>query len=46
MTHAVRPNPSILRAPDEDARRKEMAAFVDDLRTVAKKVAEIAGNAG
>ena len=40
LTATVHPS-SILRAPDDDTRRREMAAFVDDLRTVAKKLAEI-----
>ncbi len=42
VTATVHPS-SILRARDDDARRREMAAFVDDLRTVAKRLAEIAG---
>jgi DNA polymerase len=42
LTATIHPS-SILRASDEDARRREMAAFVDDLRAVAKKVAELAG---
>ncbi len=40
VTATVHPS-SILRAPD-DRRSAEMAAFVDDLRTVAKKRAQIA----
>ena len=42
LTATVHPS-SILRAPDDDARRREMAAFVDDLRTVAKRLADTAG---
>ena len=34
---------SILRAPDEDARRREMAAFVADLATVSSGLAGAAG---
>jgi DNA polymerase len=40
ITATVHPS-SILRAPD-DTRQREMAALVDDLRTVAKRLAEIA----
>ena len=32
---------SILRARDDGARHREMAAFVDDLRTVAKRLTEV-----
>jgi len=35
LTATVHPS-SILRAPDEDARHREMAQFVDDLRAVAR----------
>jgi DNA polymerase len=42
LTATVHPS-SILRASDDDARRREMAAFADDLRTAARKLAEIAG---
>ncbi|TMK81603.1 MAG: UdgX family uracil-DNA binding protein [Actinobacteria bacterium] len=38
MTATVHPS-SILRAPDEDARHEQMAAFVDDLRMIAKRLA-------
>jgi len=38
VTATVHPS-SILRAPDEATRQAEMAAFVDDLRTVAKRLA-------
>ena len=38
MTATVHPS-SILRAPDEDARHEQMAAFVDDLRLIAKRLA-------
>jgi DNA polymerase len=38
LTATVHPS-SILRAPDEATRQAEMAAFVDDLRTVAKRLA-------
>ena len=38
VTATVHPS-SILRAPDEATRQVEMAAFVDDLRTVAKRLA-------
>ena len=41
ITATVHPS-SILRARDDEARRREMAAFVDDLRTVAKRLTEIA----
>jgi uracil-DNA glycosylase len=41
VTATVHPS-SILRAPDDDARREQMAAFVDDLRTVAERLAEVA----
>ncbi len=44
VTATVHPS-SILRAPDE-RRSAEMAAFVDDLRTVAKRRAQIAPPAG
>jgi uracil-DNA glycosylase family protein len=37
VTATVHPS-SILRAPDEDARRAEMAAFIEDLRKVAKRL--------
>ncbi len=37
VTATVHPS-SILRAPDDDARRAEMRAFVADLRKVAKKL--------
>jgi DNA polymerase len=40
ITATVHPS-SILRAPD-DTRQREMAALVDDLRTVVKRLAEIA----
>jgi uracil-DNA glycosylase len=40
-TATVHPS-SILRAIDDDTRRREMAAFVDDLRTVAKRLTESA----
>jgi uracil-DNA glycosylase len=36
-TATVHPS-SILRAPDEEARRQEMKAFVDDLKKVARKL--------
>ncbi len=42
ITATVHPS-SILLAADDDSRRREMAAFVDDLRTVAKKLADTAG---
>ena len=42
LTATVHPS-SILRAPDDDTRRREMAAFVDDLRAVAKRLAETGG---
>ncbi len=38
VTATVHPS-SILRAPDEGTRQAEMAAFVDDLRKVAKRLA-------
>ncbi len=38
ITATVHPS-SILRAPDEDARHEQMAAFVDDLRLIAKRLA-------
>jgi len=38
LTATVHPS-SILRAPDDVTRQAEMAAFVDDLRTVAKRLA-------
>ncbi len=41
ITATVHPS-SILRARDDDARHREMAAFVDDLRTVAKRLTEVA----
>jgi DNA polymerase len=41
ITATVHPS-SILRARDDESRHREMAAFVDDLRTVAKKLAEVA----
>jgi len=41
VTATVHPS-SILRARDDEARHREMAAFVDDLRTVAKRLAEVA----
>jgi DNA polymerase len=31
---------SILRAPDDDTRHAEMAAFIDDLRVVAAQISE------
>ena len=37
VTATVHPS-SILRAPDEDSRRGEMARFVDDLRAVAQRL--------
>ncbi|MEA2973104.1 MAG: uracil-DNA glycosylase [Actinomycetota bacterium] len=40
ITATVHPS-SILRARDDDARHREMAAFVDDLRTVAKRLTEV-----
>ncbi len=39
VTATVHPS-SILRAPDEATRQAEMGAFVDDLRKVAKRLAE------
>jgi DNA polymerase len=39
LTATVHPS-SILRARDDDARQAEMAAFVDDLRLVAKRLRE------
>ncbi len=39
VTATVHPS-SILRAPDEFTRQAEMAAFVDDLRAVAKRLGE------
>ena len=42
LTATVHPS-SILRAPDDDARRREMDALVHDLQRVAEKLAEIAG---
>jgi uracil-DNA glycosylase len=39
VTATVHPS-SILRAPDEGTRQAGMAAFVDDLRSVAKRLAE------
>ena len=45
VTATVHPS-SILRAPDEDARREEMRRFVDDLRTVSGALArETSGKA-
>ena len=41
VTATVHPS-SILRARDDESRHREMAAFVDDLRTVAKRLAETA----
>jgi len=41
VTATVHPS-SILRAPDDDARRAEMRAFVADLRKVAKKLGPVA----
>jgi len=38
VTGTVHPS-SILRAPDEESRRREMQAFVSDLRKIAKKLA-------
>lgn len=38
LTATVHPS-SILRAPDDDARRAEMQAFVADLKKVARKLA-------
>jgi uracil-DNA glycosylase len=40
ITATVHPS-SILRARDDESRHREMAAFVDDLRTVAKKLTEV-----
>jgi uracil-DNA glycosylase len=40
ITATVHPS-SILRAPDADAREREMAAFIKDLRGVAQKLAEM-----
>ncbi|MEA2825768.1 MAG: uracil-DNA glycosylase, partial [Actinomycetota bacterium] len=40
ITATVHPS-SILRAGDDESRHREMAAFVDDLRTVAGKLAEV-----
>ena len=37
LTATVHPS-SILRAPDDDARHEQMAAFVDDLRLIAKRL--------
>lgn len=41
ITVTVHPS-SILRAPDDDARRRERAAFVRDLRAIARKLGESA----
>ena len=38
LTATVHPS-SILRAPDENARHEQMAAFVDDLLLIAKRLA-------
>ena len=45
MLATVHPS-SILRAPDEDARNREMEAFVADLATVARALADGHGNRG
>jgi len=40
-TATVHPS-SILRAPDDESRREEMRAFVEDLKTIAKRLAKAA----
>jgi DNA polymerase len=40
VTATVHPS-SILRAPDEEARRTEMAEFVKDLKKVAKTIGDL-----
>jgi hypothetical protein len=40
VTATLHPS-AILRAPDEETRRAEYARFVDDLRVVARALAEI-----